>query len=78
MNLGSRLVLETPSEPNELPYFDDKDIRDLILKLNDDGLQNSIRKEEDSVYHGEWKFTVSPFYTSGLTFFPRSLIKVRY
>lgn len=38
MNLGSRLGLETPSKPNELPDFDDKDVKDLILKLNDDGI----------------------------------------
>jgi len=68
MNLGSRLVLETPSKPNELPDFDDKDVKDLILKLNDDGIQ----KEEDSVYHGKWKFAVSPFYAGGLTFFPEA------
>ena len=73
MNLGSRLVLETPSKLNMLPDFDDKDLEGLILKLNDNGIQ----KEEDSVYHGKWKFAVSPFYTSGLIFFSRSLIKVR-
>ena len=54
MNLGSRLVLETPSKPNMLPDFDDKDLEGLILKLNDNGIQ----KEEDSVYHGKWKFAV--------------------
>jgi hypothetical protein len=74
MNLGSRLDLDTPSTPDKLPDFDDKDVKDLILKLNDD----AIKKDEDSVYHGKWKRDVSPFYTSSLTFFSRSLIKMRY
>jgi len=74
MNLGSRLVLETPSKPTELPDFDDKDVKDLILKLNDDAIQ----KLEESVYHGKWQFAVSPFYASCLNFLSRSLINVRY
>ena len=57
MNLNKNLEVETPLSAEKLRKFDAKDTNDLILKLNDDGIQ----RVEDFVYHGEWKFAVSPF-----------------
>ena len=57
LNLGSNLALETPSSASRLKPFEDQHIKDLNDKLNDDNFPN----EEESVYHGHWRFMVLLF-----------------
>ena len=63
LTLGSCLERETPSSASKLPPLDAQQIKDLYLKLNDDGFP------EESVYHGHWKFQVSLFFEANLTIF---------
>jgi hypothetical protein len=71
LNLGSNLALETPSSASELKPIRDKDLKD---KLNDD----SFPKDEESVYHGHWRFLVSLFFGRESNHISRGLIKMRY
>ena len=64
LTLGSRLERETPSSASKLPPLDVQQIKDLHLKLNDDGFP------EESIYHGHWKFQVSLFRSESNHIFP--------
>jgi hypothetical protein len=74
LKLGSNLAQETPSSAFHLKDFKDQHIKDLNDKLNDDGFP----KEEESVYHGHWRFSVSLFFVLSLIIFSRILLKMQY
>jgi hypothetical protein len=58
LNLVSNLALETPSSACKLQPFLPQHIKNLRDKLDD----NSLQTEEESVYHGHWRFLVSLFF----------------
>ena len=54
LDLGRNLAKETPSSASQLKPLEPQKIRYLNSKLNDDVSPN----EEESVYHGHWRFQV--------------------